>query len=394
MTADRARLTALKVQQVKAPGKYYDHHGLFLRVEPTGSKRWVQRLTIAGKQREIGLGSASLISLVEARDLAIANKKSAREGLDPIAIKSTQINIPTFEDACVEVHALRAPTWSNPKHAAQFLATLKTYVCPKLGKREISKLTSADVLSVLTPIWTSKPETARRLKQRISVVMQWAIAKGFRADDPAAALNSALPKNSQKPQHRKFIPYDQVTECLNVVKASKASQSTKLAIELLILTGVRSGEVRGANWSEIDLNARVWVIPSSRMKMREEHRIPLSATAVAVLNSAKELDDGGGFVFSGSKVGKPLSDMTLSKLIKELGFNADIHGFRTSFRTWVQEKTNITFEVAEAALAHKTGSAVVVAYARSNLFDKRRQLMERWDLFLNEPRGQVVKLTV
>ncbi|KRP15139.1 MAG: hypothetical protein ABR97_05930 [Rhodobacter sp. BACL10 MAG-120419-bin15] len=128
--------------------------------------------------------------------------------------------------------------------------------------------------------------------------------------------------------------------------------------------------------------------------MREEHRIPLSATAVAVLNSAKELDDGSGVVFSGSKVGKPLSDMTLSKLIKELGFNADIHGFRTSFRTWVQEKTNITFEVAEAALAHKTGSAVVVAYARSNLFDKRRQLMERWDLFLNEPRGQVVKLTV
>ena len=387
-------LDALTVKNIKTPGKYYDNHGLFLRVELTGSKRWVQRITIAGRQREIGLGSARLVPLAKARDLAIQNKRSAREGFDPIATKTAQLSVPTFEVACIEVHSLYSPTWANKKHAAQFLSTLKTYAFPKLGRRKVSDLSPADILSVLTPIWTSKSETARRLKQRISVVMQWAIANGFRSDDPAVALNSALPKITKKPKHRKFIPYDQVTECLNVVKASKASQSTKLAIELLILTGVRSGEVRGANWSEIDLNARVWVIPSSRMKMREEHRIPLSATAVAVLNSAKELDDGSGVVFSGSKVGKPLSDMTLSKLIKELGFNADIHGFRTSFRTWVQEKTNITFEVAEAALAHKTGSAVVVAYARSDLFDKRRQLMERWDLFLNEPRGQVVKLTV
>ena len=391
MTADRARLTALKVQQVKAPGKYYDHHGLFLRVEPTGSKRWVQRLTIAGKQREIGLGSASLISLVEARDLAIANKKSAREGLDPIAIKFTQINIPTFEDACVEVHALRAPTWSNPKHAAQFLATLKTYVCPKLGKREISKLTSADVLSVLTPIWTSKPETARRLKQRISVVMQWAIAKGFRADDPAAALNSALPKNSQKPQHRKFIPYDQVTECLNVVKASKASQSTKLAIELLILTGVRSGEVRGATWSEIDFDRSVWAIPGPRMKMKEAFSIPLSQRALEILTKAKNLTDGSELIFPGSKWGRPLSDMTLSKLIKELGFDADIHGFRTSIRMWVQEKTNTPFDVAEAILAHKVGNKVTAAYARSELLEKRRDVMEGWSSYLNLSSGQILK---
>ena len=391
MTADRARLTALKVQQVKAPGKYYDHHGLFLRVEPTGSKRWVQRLTIAGKQREIGLGSASLISLVEARDLAIANKKSAREGLDPIAIKSTQINIPTFEDACVEVHALRAPTWSNPKHAAQFLATLKTYVCPKLGKREISKLTSADVLSVLTPIWTSKPETARRLKQRISVVMQWAIAKGFRADDPAAALNSALPKNSQKPQHRKFIPYDQVTECLNVVKASKASQSTKLAIELLILTGVRSGDVRGATWSEIDFDRSVWAIPGPRMKMKEAFSIPLSQRALEILTKAKNLTDGSELIFPGSKWGRPLSDMTLSKLIKELGFDADIHGFRTSIRMWVQEKTNTPFDVAEAILAHKVGNKVTAAYARSELLEKRRDVMEGWSSYLNLSSGQILK---
>jgi integrase len=391
MTADRARLTALKVQQVKAPGKYYDHHGLFLRVEPTGSKRWVQRLTIAGKQREIGLGSASLISLVEARDLAIANKKSAREGLDPIAIKSTHINIPTFEGACVEVHAFRAPTWSNPKHAAQFLTTLKTYACPKLGKRKISELTSADVLSVLTPIWTSKPETARRLKQRISVVMQWAIAKGFRADDPAAALNSALPKNSQKPQHRKFIPYDQVTECLNVVNASKASQSTKLAIELLILTGVRSGDVRGATWSEIDFDRSVWAIPGPRMKMKEAFSIPLSQRALEILTKAKNLTDGSELIFPGSKWGRPLSDMTLSKLIKELGFDADIHGFRTSIRMWVQEKTNTPFDVAEAILAHKVGNKVTAAYARSELLEKRRDVMEGWSSYLNLSSGQILK---
>jgi integrase len=384
-------LDALTVKNIKTPGKYYDNHGLFLRVELTGSKRWVQRITIAGRQREIGLGSARLVPLAKARDLALQNKRSAREGFDPIATKTAQLSVPTFEVACIEVHSLYSPTWANKKHAAQFLSTLKTYAFPKLGRRKVSDLSPADILSVLTPIWTSKSETARRLKQRISVVMQWAIANGFRSDDPAVALNSALPKITKKPKHRKFIPYDQVTECLNVVKASKASQSTKLAIELLILTGVRSGEVRGATWSEIDFDRSVWAIPGPRMKMKEDFSIPLSQRALEILTKAKNLTDGSELIFPGSKWGRPLSDMTLSKLIKELGFDADIHGFRTSIRMWVQEKTNTPFDVAEAILAHKVGNKVTAAYARSELLEKRRDVMEGWSSYLNLSSGQILK---
>lgn len=384
-------LDALTVKNIKTPGKYYDNHGLFLRVELTGSKRWVQRITIAGRQREIGLGSARLVPLAKARDLAIQNKRSAREGFDPIATKTAQLSVPTFEVACIEVHSLYSPTWANKKHAAQFLSTLKTYAFPKLGRRKVSDLSPADILSVLTPIWTSKSETARRLKQRISVVMQWAIANGFRSDDPAVALNSALPKITKKPKHRKFIPYDQVTECLNVVKASKASQSTKLAIELLILTGVRSGEVRGATWSEIDFDRSVWAIPGPRMKMKEDFSIPLSQRALEILTKAKNLTDGSELIFPGSKWGRPLSDMTLSKLIKELGFDADIHGFRTSIRMWVQEKTNTPFDVAEAILAHKVGNKTTAAYARSELLEKRRDVMEGWSSYLNLSSGQILK---
>ena len=384
-------LDALTVKNIKTPGKYYDNHGLFLRVELTGSKRWVQRITIAGRQREIGLGSARLVPLAKARDLALQNKRSAREGFDPIATKTAQLSVPTFEVACIEVHSLYSPTWANKKHAAQFLSTLKTYAFPKLGRRKVSDLSPADILSVLTPIWTSKSETARRLKQRISVVMQWAIANGFRSDDPAVALNSALPKITKKPKHRKFIPYDQVTECLNVVKASKASQSTKLAIELLILTGVRSGDVRGATWSEIDFDRSVWAIPGPRMKMKEDFSIPLSQRALEILTKAKNLTDGSELIFPGSKWGRPLSDMTLSKLIKELGFDADIHGFRTSIRMWVQEKTNTPFDVAEAILAHKVGNKVTAAYARSELLEKRRDVMEGWSSYLNLSSGQILK---
>lgn len=237
---------------------------------------------------------------------------------------------------------------------------------------------TADVLAVLMLFWTEKPETARRVRQRIGTVMKWAIAQGWRQDNPAENIEQALPKTSKVQQHRKALGYDEAANCVAAVKASGAGLTTKLAFEFLVLTAARSGEVREAVWSEIDLERKIWEIPADRMKMKRPHRVPLSAPAVAILRLAEGLADDDGYVFPGSKSGRPLSDMTLSKLVKELGFDADVHGFRTSFRTWAQEKTNYPREVAEAALAHLSGDAVERAYARSDLFEKRREMMDEW----------------
>lgn len=385
------QLSATAVRNLRAPGKYYDLHGLFLRIEPTGSRRWVQRLSINSRQREIGLGSADLVSLAEARDQALLNKKLARAGGDPLAVKRERISIPNFNEAIDKVIELNAPTWTNAKHAAQFKSTLTNYVTPKLGKRPVNDIQASDILTVLQPIWVEKNETARRVKQRIGTVMKWAIAQGLRTDDPTAALNQVLPKPNRKVKHRAALPYADVSNCLETVKQSDAMTSTKLAIELLVLTATRSGEVRLADWGEFDLDAKIWTIPAERMKMKEEHVIPLSDRALEVLEQAKALG-GHGLVFPGMRSGRPMSDMTMSKLIKELGYPVDIHGFRTSFRTWVQEQTNTAHEVAERALAHKTNNKVEAAYARSDLFEKRRRLMDTWASYLSDEPAKVVQL--
>ena len=384
-------LSATAVRNLKEPGKYYDLHGLFLRIEPTGSRRWVQRVRVAGRQREIGLGSADLVTLAEARELAVSNKKLARAGGDPLAAKQKRVAIPSLDKAIDKVIELNAPTWTNAKHAAQFKSTLTNYVTPKLGRRPVNDIQAADILSVLQPIWVDKNETARRVKQRLGTVMKWAIAQGYRSDDPTLALNQVLPKPNRKPKHRASLPYPDVSDCLNVIKHSDAMLSTKLAIELLVLTATRSGEVRLANWSEVDLDAKTWTIPAERMKMKEEHIIPLSDRALDVLQQAKALGDEG-LIFPGMRSGRPMSDMTMSKLVKELGYPVDIHGFRTSFRTWVQEQTNTAHEVAERALAHKTTNKVEAAYARSDLFEKRRKLMNAWASYLNNDDSQITRL--
>jgi integrase len=385
------RLTAAKVRQIQQAGKYYDGNGLFLRVEASGSKRWVQRITINGKRCEIGLGSGNLVTLAEAREAALEHRKVARSGGDPLAAKQSAVIVPSFNDAVEKVIELYAPTWSNAKHAAQFRNTLVTYAGPIIGSKPVSDITSADVLRVLTPIWTSKPETARRVKQRIGAIMKWAVAQNYRADDPSAALSQALPKPSQKVAHRKSLPYAEVAACIAVLRASQAMVATKLAFEFLVLTAARSGEVRGATWQEIDVAKKTWTIPAHRMKAKFEHIVPLSDRAMAILTEAERLGDGD-LVFPGQKHGRPLADMTLSKLIKELGFPTDVHGFRTSFRVWVQEQTNTSFEVAEKALAHKTTNKQVAAYARSDLFEKRRNLMQAWARYLNPERSNVIAI--
>ncbi len=381
-------LSAAFVRSVKEPGKYYDGHGLFLRVSETGARKWVQRIVINGQRKEIGLGSATLVPLAEAREAALANRKMARQGGDPLSARRQADAIPTFEEAAKAVHEGHRPSWRNEKHAAQFLTTLETYVFPHFGKVKVSEVTPSDVLAALGPIWLEKPETARRVRQRIGTIMKWAIAKGWRKDNPTDAIAMALPKHSRAATHRKALPYSEVAGCLAAVRASRAGRATKLAMELLVLTACRSGEARLAQWSEVDLDRAEWVIPAARMKAKKAHRVPLSPPAVAVLAAAQALDDGGVFVFPGTRKGKPLSDMTLSKLIKELGFKADVHGFRTSFRTWAQEQTTFPHEVAEFALAHVTKDKTEAAYARSDLFEKRRKLMTDWAEYLARQQGE------
>lgn len=385
-------LTAQAVRNATAPGKYFDGHGLYLRVDANGSKFWVQRIMIRGKRCELGLGSPSLVTLAEARGQALENRKLARAGGNPLQAKREALAVFTFEEAARKVHEMHRPTWKNPKHAAQFITTLETYAFPKIGKLRVDEVTTADVLAVLMPIWTEKHETARRVRQRIGTVMKWAVAQGWRQDNPAENISQALPKVAQQKEHRKALHYSDVSGCLDVVKASKAGQSTKAAIEFLVLTAARSGEVREARWEEIDMAAMIWEIPAERMKMKRPHRVPLSARAIELLNVSKALGDREELVFPGTKKGRPLSDMTLSKLVKALGFVADVHGFRTSFRTWAQERTNFPREVAEAALAHLSGDAVERAYARSDLFEKRRKMMDAWAAYLAEKQENVVRI--
>lgn len=389
--AERRLLTAAKVKQTTEPGKYYDENGLYLRIKPTGAKTWAQKIVIDGKQRELGLGSAALVTLAEARELARINRKTARAGGDPIAERRRGSAVPTFDEAIGRVYALHEPSWRNKKHAAQFRTTLERYASPVFGYKKVGDVTTQDVMNALLPIWIDKAETARRVKQRIGVVMKWAIAQGYRKDDPSNAIEQALPKGARTVKPRKSIHFDKVAECISAVQRSRASTSTKLALELLILTAARSGEVRLATWQEIDLGRGLWTIPAERMKGKAEHIVPLSDRAVEILAAARALGEGD-LVFPGAKAERPMSDMTMSKLIKELGFDTDVHGFRTSFRVWVQECTNASFEVAEKALAHKTKNKVVAAYARSDLMEKRRQLMQRWADHLGPTSASVIEI--
>jgi len=377
-------LTAQTVRNLKEPGFYGDGNGLYLRVDESGARRWVQRIVIQGKRRDIGLGSALLVSLAEAREQALENRKQARKGEDPIALRKRSEGILSFREAAQKVHELNLPTWRNPKHGKQWLSTMQEFVFPLIGTKRLDAVTSADVLSVLTPIWNKVPETARRVKQRISAVLKWGAANGWRTDNPVDAIAKALPKHDRsKVVHRKAIPYDQVSAAIKTVQQSEATTASKLALEFLILTATRSTETREARWREIDISKAVWTIPASRMKAKRTHRIPLSDRALAILSEAEALRQAGSdLVFPGTVAGKPLSDATLSKLTRELKINAQPHGFRSSFRDWAGETTNFPREVMEAALAHTNKDKAEAAYARSDLFERRRELMKDWCVYV------------
>ncbi len=375
-------LTAAFCRNVAESGRYCDGNGLYLHVDPSGARRWVQRLVFRGKPHVLGLGSYALVSLAEARELALANRKLARSGGDPLAAKRRAHGMPTFEEAAAKVLEQKRGAWRNPKHAHDWPKSLRLYAFPRIGDKLVSEVTSADVLHVLTPIWHDKPETARRVRQRISAVMKWAVAMQHRPDNPAGdAVGQALGRQQAIVRHMRAVPHGEVAAAVEAIRASHAWSGTKLAFEFLVLTAARSGEVRLATWAEIDFDAAVWTVPAVRMKAMREHRVPLCERALEVLDEAAALGDGTDLVFP-SRRGKTLSDMTLSKLVKEQGIDAVPHGFRSSFRDWAAERTNHPREVVESALAHVVQNKVEAAYARSDLFERRRTLMNDWEAYL------------
>ena len=387
------RLTAAFCKATHAAGKYGDGNGLRFYVKPTGTKSWVQRLVIHGKRYDMGLGGFPLVGLAEARQKAFDNRKLARDGGDPRTLTLAS-QIPVFADAAAAVIALHAKTWTDTgRSEKQWQSSLRDYAFPVLADKRVDLITTADVMEVLTPIWAVKARTAGRVRQRISAVMKWAIAQGYRPDNPAGdAIGAALPKNEKRQQnHHKAVPYVEVGATIDSVRAGASSAFTKLAIEFLILTAARSGEVRKAQWSEIDLHNAVWTVPADRMKTGREHRVPLSARALEILDEAKQISLGSDLIFP-SFTGRALSSNALQRTMIKIGTKATIHGMRSAFRDWASERTNAPRAVCEAALAHVTGDKVEAAYARSDLFEKRRDLMESWAAFVAERSAVVVRL--
>ena len=377
------RLSATFVNTVNVPGRYGDGrggHGLSLLVKPasTGgfSKSWAQRIRLDGRAANVGLGSYPVVTLARARAKALANARAVSEGRDP---RERVQRVPTFEKAIETVISIHAENWKDSgKSAAQWRASLRDYAVPKLGNKRLDRITTADVMAVLLPIWSTKRETATRVRQRIGAICKWAVAQGYREDNPAGdAISAALPKNKVRSQHQRALPHAEVAGALATVRASRAHPVTVLAFEFLVLTACRSGDVRGARWQEIDAEAATWTLPAERMKANLEHRVPLARHALHILDQARELADKSRLVFP-SPTGRQLSDSTLSKLVREHGIAAVPHGFRSSFRDWAAECTNAPREVCELALAHVNSDRVEAAYRRSDLFERRRKLMEDW----------------
>ena len=378
-------LSGAFVRTVKEPGRYSDGGrgslGLSLLVKPTAtgglSKSWIQRLRINGRPTHIGLGPVVLVSLAEARELAVQNAKSARAGADPLADRRRRATVPTLREAAERTIALHAPSWRNPRTADHWRARLRDHAYPTLGDRRVDAIGPTDILGILSPIWHSRREQARKVKQHLHAVMAWAIGEGLRGDNPVVAVATALPRASAPVEHRKALPYAEVAGALAKVWESDAAESTKLCIEFLTLTACRSGEVRGATWDEVDEYTATWTIPGSRMKQQKEHRVPLSMRALTVLVRAREHQGDSGLVFPSAR-GKVISDNTLSKLLRDNEIAGTPHGMRTAFRVWAAECSDAPREIAEMALAHIEGSAAELAYRRTDYFERRRELMESW----------------
>lgn len=402
------RLNARQVQTIKEPGRHADGGGLYLVVDKSGARRWVFLFRWkatptepgTGKLREMGLGSAISVSLAAAREAAVGVRELLAIGVDPIAAKrasESQEKVPTFGEVAEAHIKAMTPAWRNPKHVDQWRMTLSVergpdgaYLdggyCTTIRSKAVDQVTTEDMLAILSPIWSEKNETASRVRGRIEAVLDAAKAKGLRTGENPARwkghLALTLPKRQKLQRgHHEAMPYPEVPAFVKRLRLVRGMSS--FALEFAILTAARSGEVRGARWSEMDLEAKVWTVPAARMKAGREHRVPLCDRAIEILGTLAQLDHGpDDLVFPGQKKGAPLSDMSLTALLRRLKVNATVHGFRSSFRDWAGDATTFPREVAEAALAHAVGDATEAAYRRSDALEKRRKLMEAWGAFV------------
>jgi integrase len=398
------RISARAVSTIKKPGRHADGGNLYLVVDPSGAKRWalIYRDRDTGRLREMGLGSLNAVGLAHARQKAAEARKLLDAGQDPIAHRNAtrtaeQAAGTRFGDFADAFVTDLAPDFRNPKHIAQWRATL-TNDAAALRTKPLAEIGTDDVLAVLRPIWQTKPETASRLRGRIERVLDAAIAQGLRSGaNPArwrGHLKSILPAPSKLKArgHHAAMPYTEVPAFMNSLRERPATAAR--ALEFAILTAARTGEVLGATWSEIDLKAEVWTVPAKRMKAGKEHRVPLTGRALEILRAMRgDQKKPEGYVFPGERRDQPLSSMALLMLLRRMNVTATAHGFRSSFRDWAGDKTHFHRDIAEAALAHVIGDKTEAAYRRSDALAKRRELMEAWSEFcLARDRGKVVSL--
>jgi integrase len=405
MARRTAGLTARKVETVKTPGMYADGGGLYLQVAPTGAKTWIYRFQLRGRRRDMGLGSTAVYPLAEARRKASDARRLVAEGIDPIeqrgekaaAAAASAVKMMAFEECAERYMAAHRSGWRNEKHKAQWASTLATYVYPVLGRVPVAAVDIGLVTTVIEPIWSTKPETASRVRGRIEAVLNYATAQGWRQGaNPArwrGHLDQLLPKKTKvrRVKHHAALPYAELPAFMPELRQQQGVAAR--ALELAILCAARTAEVIGARWEEFDLAGRLWAIPAERMKAGKEHRVPLPGPAIGVLEQMTAIRQSE-FVFAGEQSGRPISNMAMLMLLCRMGRgDLTVHGFRSSFRDWVAERTTFPTEVAEMALAHTVSDKVEAAYRRGDLFEKRRHLAEAWAKYCTRtpiPAGQVI----
>ncbi len=391
-------LTARTVQSfIREPKsrRVADGGGLYLVAATGGTASWVLRTIVKGRRCDIGLGSASLVTLAEARDEARRLRKVARDGGDPLAERRAERReTPTFETASREVHRVHSASFKNEKHRKQWLSSLAG-MFSAFGSKRVDDVSSADVLAALSSQWTSHPETSRRVLQRIKTVFDWCKAQGYcRGDNPTLGLTKALPKQRTARAHHPALPFAQVPGFVLALRQMDAAESVRLAFEFTILCATRTAETIGATWEEVDFETRTWTIPAARMKAGIAHRVPLSDRAMEILERAQAIRNEGPYVFPGRSSKKPLSNMVFLMALRRIGReDITVHGFRSSFRDWAAERTNYPRAVCESALAHTLRDKTEAAYNRTDLFDRRRELMATWSAFATSTSATVVAIS-
>ncbi|MBL3705628.1 tyrosine-type recombinase/integrase [Sulfitobacter sp. BDSS02] len=393
------KLTRKLVENL-GPGRHGDGNGLYVVVDKSGARRWIVRVVVKGQKNrqgkplrtDYGLGGVDVVTLNQARDRALEYRRMAKQGLNPRF--NAKREIPTFEEIAHQVHIERLPTWKNAKHGQQWLNTLRDYAFPKIGRMPVDSIGQPEVLMCLSPIWTEKPETAKRLAQRIKTVLDVARSKGFReGENPVTAIKDGrvLPKVAKKVVHHKAMHWQEVPAFYADLRTRNAMAAK--ALMLTCLTGSRTNEVLGMKWGEVDLEEKLWTCPAERMKTGETHRVPLTEEMLSIIEPLREMQSD--YVFEGQKRHKPLSNMAMLMLLRRMGVEGvTVHGFSSTFRDWASEVASAPREVAEMSLSHRIGSRVEHAYARSDMLDKRRALMERWSNFVSGTSGEIIPIGV